>query len=162
MSAAGDAKVFQKRRSCRRVPRGPDPRENAAPIDEVPRLVKDGAAEYNARRFWHAHEAWESAWHALRAAKHDDAAHYLRGMILVTAALENATRGKRDGFKRQFAEGLHAMLTRREASAAIGVRDARAWEHALVLLYVDACRRRVWTHWADGDWSAPRLEVGTA
>lgn len=139
--------------------KGPDPRANAPPRSEVPRLLHEGAAEYAARRFWHAHESWEEAWHALRAAGEEHAAGYLRGMILVTVALENATRGKEAGFKRQFAEGLHALFEHRAGASALGVRDARAWEDALARLYADACRRRVWSHWNDGGWGAPELRV---
>lgn len=145
-----------------RVPKGPDPRREAAPVGEVPRLLREGAEHYNARRFWHAHEAWEAAWHALRAdpaGERAAQAAYVRGMILVTAALENATRGKEEGFKRQLAEGLHALLTHREAAEAVGVREARAWEDALCLLHADACRRREWAWWNEGGWAAPPLHV---
>lgn len=144
---------------CRSVPKGPDPRKEAAPLAEVPRLLREGAAHYGERRFWHAHEAWESAWHALRAAGKADMAAYVRGMILVTAALENAVRKKEEGFKRQLAEGLHALLTSRPAAEALGVRDARAWEDALCLLYADACRRREWAWWNEGGWTAPPLAL---
>lgn len=142
--------------------KGPDPRANAPPVSEVPRLLREGAAEYAARRFWHAHESWEEAWHALRAAGQPDAAAYLKGMILVTAAFENATRGKEAGFKRQFAEGLHALFVHGAGASALGVRDARAWERALAAVYVDACRHRVWSHWNDGAWTAPALHLEDA
>lgn len=144
--------------------RGPDPRKETATLDAVPELVRQGAREYAERRFWHAHEAWESAWHALRAHARAEEAGYLRGMILVTAALENATRGRGEGFKRQFAEGLHQLLAHAEGAAMLGVREPRAWEAALVALYVDACRRRVWSHWNESGWRAPTLvlEMATA
>ena len=141
------------------MPKGPDPRKDPPPLSEVPRLVREGAAEFNARRFWHAHESWESGWHALRGAGEADAAAYLRGMILVAAALENATRGKEAGFKRQMAEGLHALLGHRDAAARVGVLDARAWEDAIVRLYVDACRRRDWEYWRAQPWDAPPVRI---
>lgn len=145
---------------ARRVaPKGPDPRLNAKPLEDVPRLVAEGAREYNARRFWHAHEAWEEAWHALRAAKRDEAGGYLRGMILVTAALENATRGKESGFKRQLAEGLHALLAHEAGATELRVHAPRAWERALTALYADACRRRDWTWWNASGWTAPPLAL---
>ena len=147
------------RRVCARVAKGPDPRVNAAPRSEVPMLLREGAAEYDARRFWHAHEAWEQAWHALRAAGRADEAAYLRGMILVAAALENATRGKEEGFKRQFAEGLHALKAHPGARAALGLADGAAWEDALVALYADACRRREWSFWNGSGWAAPALRL---
>jgi Domain of unknown function (DUF309) len=138
--------------------KGPDPRREAAPRGEVPSLLAQGAAEFNARRFWHAHEAWEGAWHALRAAGEAEAARYLQGMILAAAALENATRGKEAGFKRQMAEGLHAMRTSRAGRDALGLADPAAWEDALLALYLDACRATDWARWNGAGWAAP--EVG--
>lgn len=122
----------------------------------MPRLLREGAAEWNARRFWHAHEAWESAWHSLRAAGEKDAAEFLHGLILCAAALENATRGKEDGFRRQMAEGLWLMRTHQEGAEALGL----SWRtmDALGLLYVDACRRLDWAHWNASGWQAPRVE----
>lgn len=140
--------------------KGPDPRVETAPLAEVPRLLREGAHEYASARFWHAHEAWESGWHALRAHGRDDEAAYLRGMILVTAALENARRGKEEGFKRQMAEGLHQLLAHPAATDALGVREPRTWERALLALYVDACRRRVWSGWNESGWQAPPLVIG--
>lgn len=139
------------------MPKGPDPRVAHAPRADVPRLVREGAQRWGERAFWHAHEAWEGAWHALRAEGEADAAGYLRGMILVAAALENATRGKEAGFKRQFAEGLHHLRAHRAGRRALGVADADSWEDALVGLYVEACRRRDWGFWNASGWSAPPL-----
>lgn len=144
------------------MPKGPDPRVETRPLEDVPTLLREGAAEYNAARFWHAHESWEAAWHALRAAGRDEDAAYLKGMILVTAALENAKRGKEEGFKRQFAEGLHALVGHRDAAPALGVRASRAWEDSLVSLYLDACRRRDWDWWNDQAWKAPALDLAPA
>ena len=149
------------------MPKGPDPREDTRPLHEIPDLLREGAEAFNARRFWDAHESWEAAWHALRAAGQADRAAYVRGLILAAAALENATRGKEDGFKRQMAEGLHALLTHRDAAPGLGLAEPRAWEDALALLYADACRRRDWAWWNGSGWQAPRLrfadgEAGTA
>lgn len=135
--------------------KGEDPRIDPAPLSEVPRLLRAGAEEFNARRYWHAHEAWEAAWHSLR--KHaPERAAYVKGMILVTAALENAVRGKESGFKRQFAEGLHHLLASPEASP---LRNGRAWVDALVPMYVDACRRVDWSTWRDSTWTPPPVEL---
>lgn len=139
------------------VPKGPDPRKDTASLADVPRLLREGAAEFNARRFWHAHEAWESAWHALRAHR-PEAAGYVRGMILVAAALENATRRKESGFKRQFAEGLHALKGEAAGRAIVALRDAHAWEDALAALYADACRHHDFSGWNEGGWQAPDVE----
>lgn len=142
--------------------KGPDPRVHARPVEDVPVLLAEGAERFNARGFWHAHESWEEAWHALRAAGLAERAGYVRGMILVAAGLENAARGKEEGFKRQLAEGLHALRSHRDAAEGLGVVDARGWEDALVGLYVEACRRRDWAWWNGQGWAAPPLRVGQA
>ena len=139
------------------MPKGPDPRVDPAPRAEVPRLLREGAEHWNAARFWHAHEAWESAWHSLRHAGEDAAAAYVKGLILAAAGLENATRGKEAGFKRQFAEGLFAIRT--HAPEGLPLPGARAFEDALVVLYADACRRREWADWNASGWRAPELVV---
>lgn len=138
--------------------KGPDPRVDPAPRADVPRLLQEGAEHWNAARFWHAHEAWESAWHTLRKAGEDEAAAYVKGLILVAAGLENATRGKEAGFKRQFAEGLFALRTRRPVG--LPLPSAPAFEDALVVLYADACRRLDWHAWRASGWAAPRIDVG--
>lgn len=138
------------------VAKGPDPRVNAAPRSEVPRLLREGAAEWNARRFWHAHEAWESAWHSLRAAGEEDPAEALHGLILCAAALENATRGKEDGFRRQMAEGLWLLRTRKDGAGPLGLPAGLV--DALALLYLDACRRLDWAAWNASGWQAPHVE----
>lgn len=139
------------------MPKGPDPRKDTAELADVPRLLREGADKFNARSFWHAHEAWESAWHALRAHR-PEAAGYVRGMILVAAALENATRKKESGFKRQFAEGLFALKTEGAGRVFVALLDARAWEDALTTLYTDACRRVDFAWWNESGWEAPPVE----
>lgn len=137
--------------------KGPDPRADPPPVEDVPRLLAEGAAEWNAARFWHAHESWESAWHALRKAGRDAEAAYLKGMIVVAAALENAKRGKEPGFKRQFAEGLHALKT--GEPGGLPLADPRAWEDGLTVLYADAMRKREWAWWQASGWEAPPLRL---
>ena len=139
------------------MPKGPDPRHAPAPLAHVPALLSRGADAFNERRFWDAHEAWEEAWHGLRAHKPELAEH-LHGMILVAAALENATRKKESGFKRQLAEGLYLLQTHRAARDSLLV-DGAAWVDGLVTLYADACRRREWAWWNDAPWQAPVVRV---
>lgn len=141
------------------MPKGPDPRADPAPRAEVPRLLREGAREWAEGRYWHAHEAWEAAWHALRAAGERDASELLHGLILCAAALENATRGKEAGFKRQMAEGLYLARTHVHVSDELGLVDAGALLDALALLYVDACRRLDWSAWRASGWSPPRLDL---
>lgn len=120
-------------------------------------MLRRGIDEWHARRFWHAHEAWEEAWHALRAAGETGSAEFLHGLILCAAALENATRGKEAGFKRQMAEGLYLMRTHQEGAQPLGL----TWRilDALGLLYIDACRRLDWASWNASGWQAPRIEL---
>jgi len=136
-----------------------DPRHDPAPLSQVPALLAAGAAAYNEGRFWDAHEAWEESWHALRGAHDDEAAGYVRGLILVTAAFENAKRGKEAGFKRQMAEGLHALWTHSAAAERLGIANSAAWPTAVAAVYVDACRRRRWTWWQTSAWQAPPLAL---
>lgn len=141
------------------MPKGPDPRASPAALTELPRLVREGAERFNEREFWHAHESWEEAWHALRAAGEAQPAEFLHGMILAAAALENAKRGKEDGFKRQLAEALYLLRMHFDGAGRIGVTDAVRFLDALAILYVDACRRLDWAQWNASGWGVPRLEV---
>lgn len=139
--------------------KGPDPRDTPAPRGELPRLLRLGADEWRAARFWHAHEAWEEAWHGLRALGERDAAEFLHGMILAAAALENATRGKEEGFKRQFAEGLYLMRMHFGGAGRVGVADAARFLDGMAILYVDACRRVDWAPWNASGWRAPEIVI---
>ncbi|HWG89727.1 MAG TPA: DUF309 domain-containing protein [Candidatus Thermoplasmatota archaeon] len=136
-----------------------DPRLTPAPRSAVPRLLEEGAAHYNAGRYWDAHEAWEEAWHALRAAGEQATADYLQGMILATAGLENLKRGKEEGFKRQFASALHRFRTHRGEGARLGLAEEEVWREALTDLYLDACRHRRIDHWANREAPAPVLRL---
>lgn len=86
-----------------------DPRLAPRPLAEVPALVAEGARRYEAGDYWHAHESWEQAWHALRGAGRDEDAAFLQGLVLVTAAFENLRRGKVAGFRRQLAKAVRRL-----------------------------------------------------
>ncbi len=118
-----------------------------------------GAAHFNDRAFWNAHESWEEAWHILRGQDNDSATEFVHGMILATAAFENAVRGKERGFKRQLASALHILRARRGAGTGLGVENEHAWTEALVDAYLAACRELRWTTWRGSGWVAPRLIV---
>lgn len=137
--------------------KGPDPRASPAPPAEVPRLLREGAELLNDRKFWHAHEAWESVWHALRAHGDAEGAAFVKGLILVAAACENATRGKEAGFKRQGAEALHALRAHGGGGPRLGFSEAAAWMDAVTGFYLDACRQTDWPAWNASGWSLPRL-----
>lgn len=131
-----------KRRSVvrRRVAKT-DPRASPRDARDVPALVAEGARRFNAGKFWDAHETWEDAWHALRAAKRPEDAAFLQGLILATAALENLRRGKPTGFRRQMAEALVRLRARGGTGGRVGVADDAAFADALLEFYLDAARR---------------------
>ena len=52
-------------------------------------LIDEGAAHWNADRFWDAHEAWERLWLASAGAER----RWLQGLIQYAAALHHFQRG---------------------------------------------------------------------
>lgn len=141
------------------APRGRDPRVDPQPLARVPTLVMEGARLYNEGHYWHAHEAWEEAWHALRAKRLAGAATFLQGLILAAAAFENLRRGKPTGFRRQMAQALHQLRTARSSAGELGVRAPDAFVEALLDLYLEAARRPKLAGWSDLAGAPPRLEV---
>lgn len=143
------------------MPRGdPDPRLSPAPLAEVPSLVAEGAARYNAGHYWPAHESWEKAWHALRAAGRQEEADFLQGLVLVTAALENLRRGKPAGFRRQLAKALRVLRALPGRGAALGLADEAGFVAALGLLQQRATADQGVRGLEDLKHPMPRLAVG--
>ena len=136
-----------------------DPRKHARPLADVPALVAEGARLFNEARYWHAHEAWEEGWHALRAAERPRTAAFLQGLILATAALENLRRGKADGFRRQLAQGLHHLRGNAGEGAALGVAGEDALVEALLALHLDASRRTRLAGLDELGVNPPRIEI---
>lgn len=132
-----------------------DPRLAPVPLSAVPQHVAEGAARYNAGRFWHAHEAWEIAWHALRAAGKPAEADYVQGLVFVTAAFENLQRGKPVGARRQLAKALARLRALEGRGEALGLRDERGFLAALARAKEQADRPTV----RPGEVPAPRLEM---
>lgn len=144
------------------MPKGdPDPRLNPRALTAVPELVRRGVEEFNAGRFWHAHEDWEEAWHALRGAGQAEAADFLQGMILVTAGFENAKRGKESGFRRQTAKGLSMMRAHRGEGRGLGLAAEDAWIEAVTDTYLAACAHLRFEWWTAKGIEAPRIELAT-
>jgi predicted metal-dependent hydrolase len=54
-----------------------------------------GCVQFNADRFWHAHEAWEEVWKGMGDGPEDDAELFLRGLIQLASALHQRARGRR-------------------------------------------------------------------
>jgi len=65
----------------------------------------EGIEHFNARRFWEAHEAWETLW--LEA--ESDLEQFLQGLIQVAAAYHHIQRGTYRGAPRLFAAGLRRL-----------------------------------------------------
>ncbi|HJT17380.1 MAG TPA: DUF309 domain-containing protein [Thermoanaerobaculia bacterium] len=62
----------------------------------------EGIENFNARRFWEAHESWETLW--LEA--ESDLVKFLQGLIQIAAAYHHVQRGTYRGATRLFAAGL--------------------------------------------------------
>jgi uncharacterized protein len=69
---------------------------------EADRHFDEGVALFNAVRYWHAHEAWETLW---RAAP-DDERDFYQGLIQIAAGLLHLQRRNRRGARNKLAEGL--------------------------------------------------------
>ena len=90
----------------------------------------EGIEHFNARRFWEAHEAWETIW--LEA--ESDLDQYLQGLIQIAAAYHHVQRGTYRGAPRLFAAALKRLegfpliccgLDRTKVESA--ARRHRAW-----------------------------------
>jgi tetratricopeptide (TPR) repeat protein len=69
---------------------------------EAERLFREGIALFNAARYWHAHESWETLWRAAPDAERD----FYQGLIQVAAGLLHLKRRKLRGARNKLAEGL--------------------------------------------------------
>jgi uncharacterized protein len=65
----------------------------------------EGIHHFNSRRFWEAHEAWETLWLAAES----DLEQFLQGLIQVAAAYHHVQRGTYSGAPRLFAAGLKRL-----------------------------------------------------
>ena len=65
----------------------------------------DGVDRFNARKFWDAHEAWETIW--LEA--ESEVVQFLQGLIQIAAAYHHVQRGTLRGAIRLFDAGLQKL-----------------------------------------------------
>ena len=65
----------------------------------------DGVEKFNARRFWDAHEAWETIWLVAES----EVKEFLQGLIQVAAAYHHMQRGTYRGGVRLFDSGLRRL-----------------------------------------------------
>lgn len=126
-------------------------------MTDVAAALAEGARLFDEGRHWHAHEAWEEAWHALKREGRAAQADLVQGLILIAAAFENRARGKEAGFKRQMAEGLHRARRYRGEGHALGFVALAAWTDRVVDLYLDACRELAWERWRASDATVPSI-----
>jgi hypothetical protein len=105
------------------APRAPSapPRGRTAPLDrnERERLFREGVSLFNAVRYWHAHEAWETLW---RAADDDERPFY-QGLIQVAAGLLHLQRRNARGALTKLEEGLDKLRPYEPAHHGIFVSE---------------------------------------
>ena len=103
---------------------------SAAKPDFATHLV-EGIELFNARHFWHAHEAWEKLWLVER----EETRPFLQGLIQLAAAYHHLQRGTLSGAVRLFDAGLAKLAPYPELFCGID-RDA---------LVTAADHHRAWT-----------------
>ena len=65
----------------------------------------EGIHNFNSRKFWEAHESWETLWLVAES----DLEQFLQGLIQVAAAYHHIQRGTFRGAQRLFAAGLRRL-----------------------------------------------------
>jgi predicted metal-dependent hydrolase len=88
-------------------------------VAEADRLFDEGVTLFNAVRYWHAHEAWETLW---RAAP-DEERDFYQGLIQVAAGLLHVQRRNRRGARNKLAEGLARLAAYQPAHRGIFVNE---------------------------------------
>ncbi len=109
----------------------------------VPRGLEEGLALVRAQRFFTAHEALEQAWRAASPGERD----FFQGLVHVTVAWYQASRGNRPGCERQLAKALRRLEPFRPAHRGVDVDS--------VLRQVEAAAATV----ASGSLTLPPLRV---
>ena len=100
---------------------GSPARGRTPPLDEAEadRLFRQGVANFNGVRYWHAHEDWETLW---RAADEEDRDFY-QGLIQVAAGLLHLQRRNLRGARNKLSEGLHKLRRYEPAYHGIFVNE---------------------------------------
>jgi uncharacterized protein len=90
-----------------------------------------GVSDFNAGRFFEAHEIWEELW--LAAAEPEKT--FLQGLIQLTAAFHHHARGNARGMQSLLAAGLAKLAECPDGFRGVAIGElrngARAWEDAL-------------------------------
>jgi uncharacterized protein len=111
-----DAALPTDEASASDLPRGRTP---ALDEFEVDRLFRQGIANFNGVRYWHAHEDWETLW---RAADDEDRDFY-QGLIQVAAGLLHLQRRNLRGARNKLTEGLAKLRPYEPAHNGIFVNE---------------------------------------
>ena len=91
------------------------------PPAEVDRLFREGVALFNGARYWHAHEAWETAW---KQARGTDEAEFFKGLSQMGAGYVHLLRGNAHGA---------ITLMRRASSRVVHYPDGHRGIHTQAL-----------------------------
>ena len=96
-------------------------RGRTPPLDpqQEQELLHGGVALFNGRRYWHAHEAWETLW---RAAP-DEERDFYQGLIQVAAGLLHLQRRNLRGARNKLGEGLARLRPYQPAHRGIFVNE---------------------------------------
>jgi hypothetical protein len=82
----------------------------------------EGIEHFNAGRFWHAHESWESIW----LVADEEIADFYQGLIQLAAAYHHLQRGTTRGAIRLFAAALGRLSAYPEQFCGLDRRAACA------------------------------------
>lgn len=86
---------------------------------QADRLFDEGVALFNAVRYWHAHEAWETLWRSAPAQERD----FYQGLIQVAAGLLHLQRRNARGARNKLSEGLARLARYQPAHRGIFVNE---------------------------------------
>ena len=78
--------------------------------------IEHGVSLFNAHRFWHAHEAWETIW----LASENPHKQFLQGLIQLAAAYHHVQRGTFRGGVRLFDAALKKLADFPDGYAGVG------------------------------------------
>jgi len=97
------------------------PRGRTEPLEatQVDRLFREGVAIFNAARYWHAHEVWETLWRAATEEERD----FFQGLILVAAGLLHIQRRNARGARNKLAEGIAKLAAYHPVHRAMYVTE---------------------------------------
>lgn len=90
------------------------------------KVLREGVLEFDAERFWHAHEAWEAAWHR----SNDPTRSVLKGIIQFAAVQHHLQRGR--------CSPAYALLERDRIGLHLGQPGAERWPFPCAFLVLVA------------------------